>query len=525
MLRYRWRLVLSLIVVVIAATTGMFVTGEAAASAPSVTGSTALVGAPSALTCGGTVNVRVTLTGTGGITGTATDVMLVLDLSGSISGAKLTALKTAATSFVQALDLGRNRAGIVTYKGSSAATPLPLGSTKNALVNYLSGISGTSGSSPHHLGIGAAQAALTAPGSSNARALALFTDGLTQQSEAQTAAATAKAAPANIRIATVGLGGDAAATAMRAWASDPGYYQSGSSGFDATKLVADVGAAVAVPAAFTLTETPGQHFGLSGAGSSAGPTPGSLQWTGSLADGDGVTFDLTATRDGSPLSSVTEEVVSTSALTGGTITGATKKIDVLPCDSNGLLAPKVTCTGTACGTGGTTPNGVTFSLNAGSPPAGTEVFVAGLTSAPPAGACSGFDGNTNGVQFDIRPLTTPGTFEIKIPKAALGGKKWWQTDVCLGTNLKFITKIGSLSNLRPGAVNSGDRWWGLLPSLPRYVNISGLGLTKGPWITYRAPGASAGDAVIRFTVPYVGANSASFTTNGLPGYDPRAFGG
>ena len=164
MLKYRWRLVLSLTAVAVAAATGMFVTGEAAASAPSVTGSTALVGAPSALTCGGTVNVRVTLTGTGGITGTATDVMLVLDLSGSISGTKLTALKSAATSFVQALDLGRNRAGIVTYKGSSAATPLPLGSTKDALVSFIGGISGTSGSSPHHLGIGAAQTALTAQG-------------------------------------------------------------------------------------------------------------------------------------------------------------------------------------------------------------------------------------------------------------------------------------------------------------------------------------------------------------------------
>ncbi|MFN0154548.1 MAG: hypothetical protein ACKVUT_09225, partial [Gaiella sp.] len=393
----------------------------------------------------------------------------------------------------------------------------------------------TSGASPHGLGIQAAQSALGS--STNKKALALFTDGLTQQSAAASAATTAKSQNPPIRIATVGLGADAAASAMQIWATQTDYYQSGSSGFSANELVADIGAAVAVPAVFTLTETLGQTFTASGATASKGSVTGTgpLVWTGELLD-ETATLDFTATRNGSGLFAVTEEDVSTSALTvsggNGTITPpATKKIEVLPCDAGALLG-ETTCTGGSCSAAATVPgSGVEFSLNAGSPPSGTEIFFAGLTSTPPAGACQGLFGtNPNGVQIDIRPLTTPGNFVIKIPKTALGTKKWWQTDVCAGTNLQFITKIGTLADLRPAALNVGDRWWGLLPSIPRYVyipakgSIPALGWVKGPWITYRGPGADGG-AVIRFTVPYAGESSKNFTTNGLPGYDPRAWGG
>ncbi|MFN0154385.1 MAG: hypothetical protein ACKVUT_08385, partial [Gaiella sp.] len=383
----------------------------------------------------------------------------------------------------------------------------------------------TSGASPHGLGIQAAQSALGS--STNKKALALFTDGLTQQTDAASAATTAKTQNPPIRIATVGIGADAAASAMQSWATQTDYYQSGSSGFSADELVSDIGAAVAVPAAFTLTETLGQTFTPSGATASKGSVTGTgpLVWTGELLD-ETATLDFTATRNGSGLFAVTEEEVSTSALTvsggTGTITPpATKKIEVLPCDAGALLG-ETTCTGSSCGAGGELSNGIQFSLNAGSPAAGTEIFVAGLTSTPPADVCSGFNTNTNGVQIDIRPLTTPGDFEIRVPKAALGGKKWWQTDVCVGTNLKFITKIGSLANLRPGATENSGRWWGLLPSVPRFVILPGLGFVKGPYITFRGPGAAPGDAVVRFTVPYV-ANSSGLTTNGKAGYDPRGF--
>src|SRR6476646_3532367 len=79
-------------------------TGVAPAATPSATASQALAaGSPSAISCDGFVDARVTLTSQAGTTGTDTAVMLTLDLSGSMAGSKLTALKAAAKDTLAAL--------------------------------------------------------------------------------------------------------------------------------------------------------------------------------------------------------------------------------------------------------------------------------------------------------------------------------------------------------------------------------------------------------------------------------------
>ena len=237
-----------------------------------------------------------------------------------------------------------------------------------------------------------------------------------------------------------------------------------------------------------------------------------------------------ATRNGNDVFSVTNETVSTlsATVTGGTATvtpPAAITTDVLPC--GGSLLASTTCTGASCSAGGT-QGGLQYTANVGAPPAGTSVVVTGLSTAPPAGVCPGFDALTNGTEFDIRPLTADATFQIVIPKAALGSKKWWQTQVCLGTNMKFTTALNSLANLRPGATLVGGgalpgRWWGLLPSIPRLTFISGLGWVWGPWITSRSQD-SAGNAVVKYKVPYL-AGSQGFTTDLKTAYDPKMWGG
>ncbi len=303
---------------------------------------------------------------------------------------------------------------------------------------------------------------------------------------------------------------------------------------------------VVTPAPFTLTETLGAKFTATSSSASAGGTisgagTGVLGLAGTFTSPSDQTFTLNyrATRDGSNLFSVTNEVVSTTgplAVTGGTGTvtpPATASVDVLPCGTS-LLAPPVGCTGASCNVGGTTGGGLQYTLNAGTPPPGTTLFVLGLGAAPPAGACPGFDLNTNGVQFDIRPLTTPGQFEVVIPKAALGTKSWKQADVCLGTNLKFVTKSSDESDddehgpphyatLVPGVGGVPGRWWGLLPSKPKTVTITGLGVVGGPYITSRSKNAN-GDAVVDFTMPYV-PGSEPFTTDGKAAFDPMCYGG
>src|SRR4029077_341665 len=107
-------------------------TGVAPAAAPSATASQALVaGSPTAIACGGFVDARVTVTSQAGSSGQTTNVMLVLDLSGStgVPPSKLADLKRAAKDSLDALDaadgatdqsIAGNAAGVVVYRGSTA---------------------------------------------------------------------------------------------------------------------------------------------------------------------------------------------------------------------------------------------------------------------------------------------------------------------------------------------------------------------------------------------------------------------
>ena len=481
-------------VLLIAVTAGV----APAAVSPSATAAQALVsGSPSAIACGGSVDARVTLTAQAGSTGADTNVMLVLDLSGSTGtpASKLADLRRAALDTIDALDaadgtvnqaIAGNRAGIVVYQGSTGTVTVPLGASYSVLAAAINAPLVTAGGSPHAAGINAAAAALSA--GSLARAMVLISDGQAAGAEltsATTAAGTAKSGGARIVTVGIGTGTDVSPANLQIWAS-PGAYQSGTPGpLDRSKLVTDLGATVAVPTTFTVTQTLGANFSAAPVSSPAGTTvttgAGTLQWTGSLTGNQTATLVYRATRNGSNVFTATNEVVSTMSLAvaGGTATvtpPAAISIDVLPCGATPIST--TTCTGAACSTSGTTPSGVQYSLSAGTPPAGTKLSMFALNASPPAGACPGFVAHTSGAEYDIRPLATDATFRMVIPRAALGATRWFQTDVCLGTNMRFTTAITSLSNLSPQAtfVPGGTlpgRWWGLLPSLPRLVLIPG----------------------------------------------------
>jgi hypothetical protein len=524
-------------------------TGVAPAAAPSATASQALVsGAPTAIACGGFVDASVTVTSQAGSSGQATNVMLVLDLSGSTGQppSKLADLKRAAKDTLDALDaadgatdqsIAGNAAGVVVYRGSTAAVTAPIGSTYTALLAAVNGVPAPSGGSPHDVGINTAATALAASVPGVAKAMVLISDGQATGSEltsASNAATSAKAAGDRIVPIGLGTGSDVSQANLSSWASQASYYQSGTPGpINQTKLVADLGAAVAIPTNFTVTETLGANFAAAPQSSTTGTvttSPGTLQWTGTLTGSQSATLVYRATRNGSDVFATTNELVSTLSLAvaGGTATvtpPASISIDVIPCGSTPLAT--TTCTGASC-TASASQGGVQYTVNAGTPPAGTVVTLNSLNAAPPAGVCPGFVARTQGAEYDIRPLTTDSTFRMTIPKAALGTKKWFQTDVCLGTNLKFVQAISSLTNLSPDAtfVSGGalpGRWYGVLPSVPRFEFFPGHGFVLGPYITSRSQDA-AGNAVITFKVPFV-ANSANLTTDGNAGYDPKPWGG
>jgi hypothetical protein len=517
-----------------------------AASSPSATASQTLVaGSPSSIACGGYVDAQVTVTGQAGTSGAATAVMLVLDLSGSTgTSTKLANLKAAATDTLDALDaadgstdqsIAGNAVGLVVYQGSTATLEAPIGSSYATVANDIATLPAPNGGSPHDVGITTASAGLAAAPSGDAKAMVLITDGQATGSDyanALNAATTAKAS--GDEIVPIGIGTDVTEANLTTWASQSSDYQAGTPGpIDKTKLISDLGALVAVPTSFTLAEALGANFSAVPQTPSTGTVttgPGTLQWTGSLVGSQSATLTYRATRNGNQVFSTTNELVSTASLTvaGGTGTvtpPASISIDVLPCGATPIAA--TTCSGTACSVSGS-QGGVQYTANVGSPPAGTAVSLSSLNSpAPPAGVCPGFNSHTQGAELDVRPLSTSASLRLVIPKASLGSTKWFDTDVCLGTNLRFITAITSLANLSPEAklVPGGTvpgRWWGLLPSIPRLEYFPGRGFVVGPWITNRSVD-SAGDAVITFTVPFV-SSSTGLTTDGKAGYDPKLWG-
>jgi hypothetical protein len=537
---HRFYALCAVVVVAVAA-----VGNAAAASAPSATASQSLVaGSPAAIACGGTADALVTINGQAGTSGQSTDVMLVLDISGSIGtpSSKFAQLKQAAADTIAALDaadgstdqtISGNNVGIEYYHDSTATIAAPIGSSYSALTTALANLPSPEGSTPQDVAITTAANTLAADTSGNAKAMVLVTDGQADGSDltnATNAATAAKTSGITIVPFGIGTGSDVNVSNLQTWASDPASYQAATPGpIDQAKAVSDLGAAVATPVNFTLTETLGSNFSAAALSSSTGSVstaPGSLTWTGTLTGTQSATLGYRATRNGTDVFSSTSEVVSTMSLAvaGGTATvsgPASISTTVLPC--GGSLVAATTCTGSSCTASGTT-GGQQVTVNAGNAAPGTSVILAGLSTQPPAGVCSGFDSSTSGVEFDISPFTADATFSYVIPKASLGKKLWWQTEVCLGTNLKFTTQIGSFANLRPGAklVSGGtlpSRWWGLLPSLPRLTFIQGLGFVRGPWITSRSVDKS-GNAHVTFVVPFV-PNSAAFTTDGKPGYDPK----
>ena len=231
-----------------------------------------MAGLPAAIACGGSVDAQVTVQGQAGSSGQATDVMLVLDLSGSMNSptSKFTNLKSAATATLNALDAadGATDQSIAGNGVRDRLLPRLGGHARCAGRLELQHASqhdqrppGAHGHDPHAAGINAAARLAS---SANAKAMVLISDGQASGADltnATAAATNAKAAGVRIVPIGIGTGSDVSQANLSSWASQSSYYQSGTPGpIDTTKLVADLGAAVAVPTNFTLTETLGANF-------------------------------------------------------------------------------------------------------------------------------------------------------------------------------------------------------------------------------------------------------------------------
>ena len=180
--------------------------------------------------CGGSFKVKLSLTAEPDIVSNPTDIVLILDRSGSMAGSPLANLKNGAKKFIEIIDestdgsedgqIGNgSHIGIVSFASTSTQDTQLITSVDelNAAVNAL-----TAGGSTNHEDAFTKALQLFNPASTNDKVMVMFTDGVTTAGGNPNPVATAAKAQGVI-IYSIGLSGNGGIyeQALKDWASEP----------------------------------------------------------------------------------------------------------------------------------------------------------------------------------------------------------------------------------------------------------------------------------------------------------------
>lgn len=180
--------------------------------------------------CGGSFQVRLSLTAEPDIVTNPTDIVLILDRSGSMAGSALANLKNGAKAFIDIIDEATDgaqdgqigsgsRIAVVSFSDTATADTQLITSVADlkAAVDAL-----TAGGSTNHADAFTKASELLAAPSTNARVMVMFTDGETTAGpDPSPIAAAARAA--GVIIYAIGLSGSGGVdtAALEDWASKP----------------------------------------------------------------------------------------------------------------------------------------------------------------------------------------------------------------------------------------------------------------------------------------------------------------
>lgn len=180
--------------------------------------------------CDGALRVTLALTAAPDIVSNPTDIVLVLDRSGSMTGSPLADMKLGANTFIDLIDEATDstkdgqigsgsRMGVVSFS-STAVANTQLITSVDALKAAVDGLS--AGGSTNHADAFAKATQLFDPASPNAKVMVLFTDGNTTIG-APPAPVAAAARAQGIIIYCIGLIGSDGLdiSALNNWATDP----------------------------------------------------------------------------------------------------------------------------------------------------------------------------------------------------------------------------------------------------------------------------------------------------------------
>ncbi len=216
------------------------------------------------ISCDGTLRVTLALTAAPDIISNPTDIVLVLDRSGSMAGAPLSDMKLGAKSFIDIIDEATDsaqdgqigfgsRIGIVSFSSTAVADTQLITSVdvlKNAVDNL------TANGSTNHADAFTKAMGLFDPASSNAKVIVMFTDGNTTAG-APPAPVAASARAQGIIIYCIGLIGSDGLdiNALNNWATDPdaSHVAVTPDAADLEKLFAELAANISKPGATNIT--------------------------------------------------------------------------------------------------------------------------------------------------------------------------------------------------------------------------------------------------------------------------------
>lgn len=184
----------------------------------------------SSVNCGGYFNVKLTLTAEPSIQNNPTDIVLILDRSGSMAGNPLANLKNGARKFIDIIDESTDGSqngqigsgshiGIVSFADTATQDALLMTSVTQ-LRDAVDAL--VAGGSTNHADAFTKALQLFNPLSTNARVMVMFTDGKTTAGGDPSAVAAAARAQGVI-IYVIGLSGNGGIdeNALEDWASDP----------------------------------------------------------------------------------------------------------------------------------------------------------------------------------------------------------------------------------------------------------------------------------------------------------------
>ena len=182
------------------------------------------------ISCGGSFSIQLSLTAEPDIVSNPTDIVLILDRSGSMAGRPLENMKSGARKFIDIIDQstdgtqdgqigGGSHIGIVSFADTAVQDTGLITSVADlkAAVDALS-----AGGSTNHADAFEKALALFDPTSANAKVMVMFTDGVTTAGgNPNTVATLAKSQ--GVVIYVIGLSGNGGIDeqALRDWASDP----------------------------------------------------------------------------------------------------------------------------------------------------------------------------------------------------------------------------------------------------------------------------------------------------------------